>query len=195
MVTAPTEGVRALAVPAAEAAGLVLEDVTVSQAGRRRVLRVTVDLPEDQTGGVPMEAVAAVSQALSTALDASDVMGGTPYVLEVSSPGAERPLTEPRHWRRARGRLVQVTLVGGGEVTARLQGVDDDGVLLETGRLAWSQIQRGRVELEFGRPGAAGPEDPTDLDDPADVEDPDDPDGIEDAETSGANRTARVGEA
>src|SRR5512144_2766676 len=111
--SSPVDGVRALAAPAVASAGLVLENVTITPAGRRRVLRVVVDLPEDAVGGVPMEAVAHASQALSEALDASDVMGGAPYVLEVSSPGADRPLTERRHWLRARGRLVHVLPVAG----------------------------------------------------------------------------------
>jgi ribosome maturation factor RimP len=144
------DGVRALATPLAAAAGLVVEDVTVTPAGRRRVLRVTVDLPEDRTGGVPMESVTAASQAISAALDTSDVMGGTPYVLEVSSPGVDRPLTERRHWSRARGRLVHVRLADGTETTGRLTAVDDDGI--DVGRrLPWAEVDRGRVEIEFAR--------------------------------------------
>jgi ribosome maturation factor RimP len=145
------DGVRALATPLAAAAGLVVEDVTVTPAGRRRVLRVTVDLPEDRTGGVPMESVTAASQAISAALDTSDVMGGTPYVLEVSSPGVDRPLTERRHWSRARGRLVHVRLADGAETTGRLTAVDDDGIDVGGRRLPWAEVGRGRVEIEFAR--------------------------------------------
>jgi ribosome maturation factor RimP len=145
------DGVRALATPLAAAAGLVVEDVTVTPAGRRRVLRVTVDLPEDRTGGVPMESVTAASQAISAALDTSDVMGGTPYVLEVSSPGVDRPLTERRHWSRARGRLVHVRLADGTETTGRLTAVDDDGIDVGGRRLPWAEVGRGRVEIEFAR--------------------------------------------
>ena len=146
------DGVRALAAPLAGAVGLVVEDVTVSPAGRRRVLRVTVDLPEDRTGGVPMEAVTQASQAISAALDGSDVMGGSPYVLEVSSPGIDRPLTERRHWSRARGRLVTAQLADGGEATGRLVAVDDAGVTID-GRspLAWDEVRKGRIEIEFNR--------------------------------------------
>src|SRR5215470_3186459 len=73
------DGVRALAQPIAARAGLVVEDVTVTPAGRRRVLRLVVDLPEDRLGGVPLDAVAVVSQELSAALDAADAMGASPY--------------------------------------------------------------------------------------------------------------------
>jgi len=171
------DGVRALATPLAAAAGLVVEDVTVRPAGRRRVLRVTVDLPEDRTGGVPMESVTAASQAISAALDTSDVMGGTPYVLEVSSPGVDRPLTERRHWSRARGRLVNARLADGTEATGRLTAVDDDGIELEGRRLAWADVGRGRVEIEFARlddaaddvPLDGAPDDGLDEDDEGEV--------------------------
>jgi ribosome maturation factor RimP len=146
------ERIRALAEPLAREAGLVVESVTITPAGKRRVLRVVVDLPEDRTGGVPMDAVAAASRAVSAALDSSPVMGGTPYVLEVSSPGADRPLTERRHWLRARGRLVKAGTAGG-PVTGRLTAVTDEGPVLDDGRhLAWAEVTSGRIELEFGRP-------------------------------------------
>lgn len=158
-VSGLVDGVRALAAPVVASAGLVVENVTITSAGRQRVLRVVVDLPEDAVGGVPMEAVAQASQALSEALDSSDVMGAASYVLEVSSPGADRPLTERRHWLRARGRLVTATLTVGRTVTGRLVAVGDDGVAFgppDAVSLPWSQLCSGRVELEFARPGGSG---------------------------------------
>ena len=146
--------VRDLAAPVVADRGLVLEDLTLAPAGRRTVLRVVVDLPDDEAGGVPLDAVADASQALSQVLDGSDVMGASPYVLEVSSPGVDRPLTRRRHWSRARGRLVRVATSEGPEVAGRLAAVDDDGVALEDGtRLPWEAVRRGRVEVEFSRPG------------------------------------------
>jgi ribosome maturation factor RimP len=159
-----SDALRTLTERAVATAGLVLEDVTVTPAGRRRVLRVTVDLPQDRTGGVPVDAVAQASHAVSAALDASDVMGGAPYVLEVSSPGVDRPLLERRHWARARGRLVRVVLASGGEVQGRLTEVDDGGVLVDGARLAWADLARGRVEVEFARVDDADLDD-VDLDD------------------------------
>jgi ribosome maturation factor RimP len=145
------DAVRALAEPLAADVGLVIEDVIVTPAGRRRVLRVTVDLPADRIGGVPMDRVAQASKAISTALDASDVMGGAPYVLEVSSPGIDRPLVERRHWMRARGRLVTVSRVAGDDVTGRLLDVDDAGIELDNLRVAWADVRKGRIEVEFDR--------------------------------------------
>jgi ribosome maturation factor RimP len=185
------DGVRALASPLAAAAGLVVEEVTVTPAGRRRVLRVTVDLPEDRTGGVPMAAVTEASQAISAALDASDVMGGAPYVLEVSSPGVDRPLTERRHWARARGRLVTVLLADGGEAAGRLEAVDDAGLTLAGGGapVPWDQVRKGRVEIEFNRIDDADPG--GDADDEADAA-ADDAVDAGDAGAAGAGEEARA---
>jgi ribosome maturation factor RimP len=178
---ATVDAVRGLAVRAAGAAGLVLEDVAVQSAGRRRIVRVVVDLPEDAVGGVPMDAVATVSQLLSQQLDDTDAMGGSPYVLEVTSPGVDRPLTERRHWARARGRLVRVTLRNGSVAAGRLTEVGDDGVVVDGRTVVWDEVARGRVEVEFTRPDAdvdgAG-----DRDDDADDEDHEDDEDDQDDE-------------
>jgi ribosome maturation factor RimP len=76
-----------------------LEAVKLTSAGRRVLLRVVIDAD----GGISLDDIAEVSRELSAKLDASDVMGETPYTLEVTSPGTDRPLTQPRHWRRAAG--------------------------------------------------------------------------------------------
>src|SRR5215208_6173947 len=88
--------------PAVAAAGCDLEEVTVSPAGKRKIARVVVA----SDAGVTLDEVAAVILAVTEVLDARDteLFGASPYVLEVSSPGVDRPLTEPRHWRRAVGR-------------------------------------------------------------------------------------------
>jgi ribosome maturation factor RimP len=142
--------VRAVAAAAAAGAGLVLEDITITPVGRRRLLRVVVDLPQDETGGVPMDRVAAASQALSRSLDRDDVMGQAPYVLEVTSPGVDRPLTERRHYLRARGRLVRLVLAGGRTASGRLVDVTPDGLVLDgAATIALAEVVRGRVEVEF----------------------------------------------
>lgn len=151
------EGVTALLDPVVNGAGLVLEGVTITPAGKRRVVRVVVDLQDDEAGSLDLDQVAEVARAVSDALDASDVLGGHPYVLEVSTPGVDRPLTERRHWSRARRRLVSVTLLGAGagEVTGRVTAVDDEGVVLSTDdgerALAWASLGAGRVQVEFRR--------------------------------------------
>ena len=83
--------------PVVAAAGMDLESVRMSVAGKRRLLRIIVDSDH----GVSLDETADVSRDISTLLDANNALGDAPYTLEVSSPGVDRPLTEPRHWRRA----------------------------------------------------------------------------------------------
>ena len=101
--------VASVIAPVVRASGLFLEDVTIVGPAHRAVVRVTVDLEENEVGSVELERVAEVSRAVSDALDASDLFPRA-YQLEVSSPGTSRPLTEPRHFRRARTRLVRIEL-------------------------------------------------------------------------------------
>ena len=150
--------VRLLA-PVVEAQGLDLEDVVLTQAGKRRQLRVVVD----KDGGISLDTVAAVSTAVAAQLDDSDAMGGSPYVLEVTSPGVDRPLTAPRHWRRNRTRLVKVATAEATALEGRLVEVDDDGIGVESDgvvtRLAWDRVASGRVQVEFNRPSRTEGED------------------------------------
>ena len=135
-----------------EALGLDLEAVDLSKAGKRSVLRVAVD----KDGGVDLDDVADATREVSRLLDESDVMGGGSYTLEVSSPGVDRPLTLPRHWRRNAGRLVKVSLSGGDEVTGRIGAVDDDGAVLDVEgdpqRVVFADVSKARIQIEFKRP-------------------------------------------
>jgi ribosome maturation factor RimP len=143
--------------PVVSAEGLDLEDVVITPAGKRRQLRVVVD----RDGGLSLDTVASISTAVSAVLDESDAMGGTPYVLEVTSPGVDRPLTAQRHWRRNRTRLVTVATVEGTSLTGRLTEVDDEGIGVEADgdmtRLAWARVGSGRVQVEFNRPVSNDP--------------------------------------
>lgn len=149
--------------PIVETAGLVLEGVEIATVGRRRLVRVVVDLPETETGSVDLDRVAEVSRAVAARLDepggAQDVVGPGPYSLEVSTPGVDRPLTERRHWMRARTRLVRFERRGESPVTGRLVEVTDAGPVVEVGgetvTPAWDDVTAGRIEVEFGRSGSA----------------------------------------
>ncbi len=146
--------------PVVEAAGCDLESLSVMAAGRRTVVRVLVD----KDGGVTLDDVAEVSRALGDALDAADDAGPGPfaaaYVLEVSSPGVDRPLTEPRHWRRNTGRLVTATLRDAASLTGRVVAADGTGITLEVDgaqqELAYSDVVSGVVQVEFSRPASPG---------------------------------------
>lgn len=149
MVAVSRQRVRDALLPVVTASGYDLEDVSVTAAGRRSVVRVIID----RDGGVDLDAVADISRVVSGALDDSDVMGSAPYVLEVSSPGVDRPLTEPQHWRRATGRLVRVTVTDIGSLTGRVIDADDDMVILDVDgdsrTIAYSDLGRGHIEVEF----------------------------------------------
>ena len=152
--------------PVVAGAGYDLEELVVTPAGRRSVVRVVVD----RDAGVTLDDIAEVSRAVSEVLDTNDDgMGRTPYVLEVTSPGVDRPLTEQRHWRRNTGRLVAVTVGPAGaaeQVTGRVTAVDESGVTLAVEvqgkpgakkraptprQVPWAQLGAGRVQVEFGR--------------------------------------------
>jgi ribosome maturation factor RimP len=145
---------REVIAPVVEAAGYDLEELSVSRAGRRHVLRITVD----GDSGVSLDVVADLSREISAALDAAEETGGDfserEYVLEVSSPGVDRPLTQPRHWRRNIGRLIAVT-AGERQLTGRLVEADETGIVLELAgeRHGWRypDLGPGRVQIEFGR--------------------------------------------
>jgi ribosome maturation factor RimP len=159
--------------PVVDAAGYDLEELVVTPAGRRSVVRVVVD----RDSGVTLDDIAEVSRAVSAVLDDNDGdLGRAPYVLEVTSPGVDRPLTEPRHWRRNTGRLVTVPVGPSGAaepVTGRVTAVDGTGVTLAveargkpgakkrppTSRhVPWTELGAGRVQVEFGRHGDTGSE-------------------------------------
>lgn len=157
--------------PVVTGTGHDLEDVAVSPAGRRSVVRLVVD----RDGGVDLDDVAEVSRVVSAALDQLDeaepgVLGAS-YVLEVTSPGVDRPLAEPRHWRRNAGRLVTVFLRDGGSIDGRVRSSDADssgGVLLDVDgtqrAVPYAELTRGTVRVEFSRPdvedAGAGRSDP-----------------------------------
>jgi ribosome maturation factor RimP len=151
----PVAAVRALLDPIVAAHGVDLETVTVSRAGARSVVRVVID----RDGGLDLDAVAEVSQSINAALDADeDLIRGGAFVLEVTTPGVDRPLTELRHWRRASGRLVKVTRKSGGSFTARLVQIGDDAALLadpESGtvtEIPYDEVSRAVVQVEFSAP-------------------------------------------
>lgn len=159
--------------PVVAGLGYDLEEVVAQRAGARQLLRLVVD----GDGGVTLDDIAEVSQAVSAFLDETNPLGEAAYDLEVTSPGVSRPLTLPRHWRRAVGRLVVVPLTAGGELTGRVIAADEEGVTLElpgkkpgtTGgerRLGYPELGRGKVQVEFNRPGAKDEDlDGDDLDD------------------------------
>jgi ribosome maturation factor RimP len=140
------------------ALGLDVEAVEITPAGKRRILRVAVD----KDGGVTLDDVAEATREVSATLDDSDVMGEMPYTLEVTSRGVDRPLTLSRHWRRNTDRLVKVTLADGEELTGRIVGCDESAAQVDVAgsrrEVAYADVSKALVQIEFNRPGATTPE-------------------------------------
>jgi ribosome maturation factor RimP len=145
---------KAVIEPVVEAAGYDLETLSLKRVGRRYLVRVLVDSDD----GVQLDAVATLSREISAALDAAEETGGEmivgEYELEVSSPGVDRPLSLPRHWRRNVGRLVKVTAADR-PVTGRVTAADENGIELDVDgqvrRLGYQELGPGRVQIEFSR--------------------------------------------
>jgi ribosome maturation factor RimP len=165
MSTTQSERLRELLEPLVTSQGLDLEEIAVDSVGRKRVLRVVVD----SDSGADLDAVADVSRALSAKLDETNAMGDAAYDLEVGTPGAERALTEHRHYVRATDRLVKFQLAEGGELVARILKADDEGLDVEVPgvkgrkptarRLGFAEIDRARVQVEFNRKDKAAEKD------------------------------------
>ena len=147
-----------LAPVVAEAVGTLgfdLETLDVSVAGRRRLVKVVIDADD----GVELDLLSEASRVVSAALDANDDILAGAYTLEVTSPGVDRPLTKPRHWRRAKLRLVKVRRHDGVEFLARVGTADDTGAeVLVDGtlrRVDYASVARAIVEIEFRQPPSA----------------------------------------
>jgi ribosome maturation factor RimP len=170
--------------PVVAAAGMDLESVRMSVAGKRRLLRIVVDGDH----GVSLDDAADVSREISAMLDEGNALAEVPYTLEVSSPGVDRPLTEPRHWRRAVGRLVKVKVTGEGTVEGRILAADADGVTLDLPkgerRLGLAELGPGAIQIEFGRIPDAELDQAEDEDEDPDFADEED--GDDDDEDLGA---------
>lgn len=143
------DAMRAIVLPVVSAAGMDLEDLVVERVGRREKVTVIVDAD----GGVDLDAIAEVSTALSVTLDEQPDVTSSSYVLEVTSPGVDRPLTAPRHWRRNKDRLVAVESIDGQSFTGRVRESDEESVTLDVSgeerNVPRASIKRAIVQVEF----------------------------------------------
>jgi ribosome maturation factor RimP len=150
-----TDQISQLVTPAVEAQGFFLEEVQLVSPGKHRIVTCIVD---GETS-LNMDQVTGVSRAISELLDEAAFMGDAPFTLEVTSPGVDRPLTQPRHFRKNVDRLLKVVKIDGDVVTGRICSSSDLGVTLtvvekkETKEVSvkLSEIKRATVEIEFNR--------------------------------------------
>jgi ribosome maturation factor RimP len=167
-MAASVEKIRKGIEPVVHAAGADLEDLAIQQAGRREIVRVVVD----RDGGIDLNLVSEISREISALLDAEPLnseFAGT-FVLEVTSPGVDRPLTELKHWQRSVDRLVEVQVKGGSEFVGRILSIDADSAVFEVTEakaqvqrtVALSELVRGMVQIEFNRVQTPDEEEVTD---------------------------------
>jgi ribosome maturation factor RimP len=150
-----TQAITDLISPAVTEAGFYLEEIQIASPGSHRIVTCVVDGPTS----LNLDQVTVVSRIISELLDAADALGETPFTLEVTSPGVDRPLTEVRHWTKNLTRLIKTTLNDGSIITGRLTEFDDiNATLVENikGRIknhkvAFADIKRAVVEIEFNR--------------------------------------------
>jgi ribosome maturation factor RimP len=144
-----------LITPALHQAGYFLEDVNIVSPGQHRIVTVIVD---GETG-LNLDQVTVASKLVSELLDAATFMGETPFTLEVTSPGIDRPLTLPRHFAKNVDRLLKVTKTDGVTVTGRILSNTESEVTLSVTEkkdlkevvVALTDIKRAIVEIEFNR--------------------------------------------
>jgi ribosome maturation factor RimP len=152
-----SEKITELVQPAVEKAGFFLEDVHVVSPGKHRIITCIVD------GQIPLnlDQVTSVSREISELLDVADFMDESPFTLEVTSPGVDRPLTLLRHWQKNLNRLVKVVKQDGSVVSGRITTLEESHVLLteelkgksKEHTVQFADIKRATVEIEFNRKG------------------------------------------
>ena len=153
-----TQSITDLISPAVTEAGFYLEEVQIASPGSHRTITCVVDGPTP----LNLDQVTVVSRVISELLDSADFMGETPFTLEVTSPGVDRPLTEVRHWTKNLTRLIKTTLTDGTIIIGRLTEFNETSATLvenikgriKTHSVAFSDIKRAVVEIEFNRKDA-----------------------------------------
>ena len=171
MSASQAKALRSLAEPIVAALDCDLEDVIIRQAGQRRLVRIVVDHP---SGGLTLDLVASISREISRVLDDSAVLGQSAFVLEVTSPGVDRPLTLPRHWTRAEGRLVLVTPKSGEAFKGRVRRAEETQAVLDVEGtetiVTYAEVAQAVVQVEFSRIAEVDLEDVPEDDGPDDVD-------------------------
>ncbi len=146
-----------LITPAVQSAGFFLEEVTIANPGNHKIVTCVIDAEKP----LNLDEVTLVSREISALLDEAAFMEEIPFTLEVTSPGVDRPLTLPRHWKKNLTRLVRIILLDATQVTGRLTNFDENDVTLienikgreKVHSVAFAQIKRAQVEIEFNRKG------------------------------------------
>jgi ribosome maturation factor RimP len=139
------EQVLAVITPAIESLGFYIEDITITSAGKRSMLTVIVDGDTH----LSLDQVTVATKAISEIVENLPTLGNNPFTLEVTSPGLDRPLTKPRHWRKNQDRLIKIVLTDGKEVKGRIKDSNEASVTVDDQTINFADIKRATLEVEF----------------------------------------------
>jgi len=139
------EQVLAVITPAIESLGFYIEDITITSAGRRSMLTVIVDGDTH----LSLDQVTVANKAISEIVENLPTLGNNPFTLEVTSPGLDRPLTKPRHWRKNKDRLIKIVLTDGKEIMGRIKDSTEASVTVDDQTIIFADIKRATLEVEF----------------------------------------------
>lgn len=139
------EQVLAVITPAIESLGFYIEDITITSAGKRSMLTVIVDGDTH----LSLDQVTVATKAISEIVENLPTLGNNPFTLEVTSPGLDRPLTKPRHWRKNKDRLIKIILNDGKEINGRIKESTENSVSVDEQVINFADIKRATLEIEF----------------------------------------------
>jgi len=139
------EEISAVITPALTSLGFYLEDLNITLAGRRSLLTVIVDADRH----LSLDEVTVATKAISEIVENIPALGSTPFTLEVTSPGIDRPLTKPRHWRKNVDRLVKVITIDGSQILGRIKSASEDLATVDEQNVKYLDIKRATLEVEF----------------------------------------------
>jgi ribosome maturation factor RimP len=143
------EEISAVITPALTSLGFYLEDLNITSAGKRSLLTVIVDADRH----LSLDEVTVATKAISEIVENIPALGSTPFTLEVTSPGIDRPLTKPRHWRKNINRLVKVILLDGSQITGRIKQAGESAATIDEIDINYLDIKRANLEIEFKQVG------------------------------------------
>ncbi len=143
------EEISAVITPALTSLGFYLEDLNITSAGKRSLLTVIVDADRH----LSLDEVTVATKAISEIVENIPALGSTPFTLEVTSPGIDRPLTKPRHWRKNINRLVKIILLDGSQITGRIMQAGESAATIDESVINYLDIKRANLEIEFKQVG------------------------------------------
>lgn len=139
------EQVLAVITPAIESLGFYVEDITITSAGKRSMLTVIVDGDTH----LSLDQVTVATKVISEIVENLPTLGNNPFTLEVTSPGLDRPLTKPRHWRKNQDRLIKIVLIDGKEIKGRIKDSTESSATIDDQVINFADIKRATLEVEF----------------------------------------------